>query len=142
MTTQRRRLVLAGALASVALALAGCSSGGGTTAGSGSTPTAAGSPSATGSTAAGSSQGTTAEATITIKDFAYGDPLTVAPGTTVTVINEDSAPHNANDAAGAFSEPVLQQGESATFVAPSEPGTYNLICTVHPQMSGELIVSG
>ena len=141
MRTQRRRLVLVGALVGVTLVLAGCSSGG-ATAGSGSTPTTVGSPGATGSTAAGSAQGTTAEATITIKDFAYGDPLTVAPGTTVTVINMDSAPHNANDAGGAFGEPLLQQGESATFVAPSEPGTYNLICTLHPQMSGELIVSG
>lgn len=88
------------------------------------------------------SDGETAEATITIRDFAFGEPLTVAPGTEVTVVNEDSAPHNANDAGGAWEFELLQQDESTTFTAPDEPGTYDLICTAHPQMSGELIVEG
>lgn len=131
MRTHRFRLAAAGLLAVVPLLLAGC--------GSDDPPADAGAD--TGSSSAGGG-GETTEATITISDFDYGDPLTVAPGTEVTVVNEDSAAHNANDANGAFEEPLISQGESATFTAPDEPGTYDLICTAHGQMSGQLIVEG
>lgn len=79
--------------------------------------------------------------TITIENFDFGEALTVAPGTTVTVVNEDAAPHNVTTADEAFRSPDLQQGQTGTFVAPTEPGTYDLVCTFHPQMSGQLIVS-
>ncbi|MGI8529787.1 MAG: cupredoxin domain-containing protein [Geodermatophilaceae bacterium] len=134
MSTHRIRLAAAGILACAALVLAGCGSDEpDPVTGSGANSTPSGEA---------SSESQTSEATITIRDFAYGEPLTVAPGTEVTVVNEDSAPHNANDADGAFEEPLLQQGESATFTAPEEAGTYDLICTQHSQMSGELIVEG
>lgn len=141
MTSNRIRLAAVGLFACVPLVLSACGSdepeggtGSGTDTGSSETTS--------GGAAEGTDDGTTTEATITIKDFAYGDPLTVEPSTEVTVVNEDSAPHNANDADGAFEQDLLQQGESATFTAPSEEGTYNLICTEHPQMAGELIVAG
>ncbi len=40
--------------------------------------------------------------------------------------------------------PLLNQGESATFTAPTQPGTYKFSCTVHAQMQeiGTLIVQG
>ena len=123
MTRNRTRLAAAGFLTSASLLLSACGS---------DDPESPSTP----------DDGPASENTITIADFAYGDPLTVAPGTEVTVVNEDSAPHNANDADGAFEEPLLQQGESATFTAPEEAGTYDLICTQHSQMSGELIVEG
>ncbi len=139
--TMRLRHLLTGLAAAPLLVLAGCGS---------DDPASSADPPATTAAESGSestgetetSEAAPAEATITIKDFAYGDPLTVAPGTTVTVVNEDSAPHNANDAGGAFMEPLLGQGEMATFMAPAEAGTYDLICTAHEQMSGELIVEG
>lgn len=130
----RIRLAAAGILVCVPFLLSACGSNDPATGGSGSGTTTAG------QTTAG--QTTADEATIIIKDFAYGDPLTVAPGTEITVTNEDSAPHNANDANGAWEFPLLQPGESTTFTAPDEAGSYDLICTQHPDMAGQLIVEG
>lgn len=79
--------------------------------------------------------------TITIADFAYGDPLTVAPGALVRVVNEDSAEHDADAVDGTFDNDLLGQGEELTFNAPDEEGTYELTCSNHPQMSGQLIVA-
>lgn len=80
-------------------------------------------------------------ATITIADFAYGDPLTVAPGALIRVVNEDSAEHDADAVDGTFDNDLLGQGEELTFNAPDEAGTYDLTCSNHPQMSGQLIVA-
>lgn len=134
----RARLAAAGILAVIPLVLGACGSDEpeDTGSGSGTTAETTDDGGATETTDAGGG----GEATITIVDFAYGDPLTVAPETEVTVVNEDSAPHNANDAGGAWEFDLLDQGESTTFTAPAEAGTYDLICTAHPNMSGQLIV--
>jgi plastocyanin len=80
------------------------------------------------------------EAVITIKDFQYELPASVAPGATVTVINEDTAPHTVTaDNDGGF-DAVAAGGETVTFTAPEEPGEYPIICTYHPQMSATLVV--
>src|ERR1700754_2081271 len=42
----------------------------------------------------GGQRGGQAAATITLANFAFGQPITVAPGATVTVRNTDTAPHN------------------------------------------------
>src|SRR5262249_19746628 len=75
---------------------------------------------------------------ITIKDFGYGAPLTVAPGATVTVKQEDSVQHDVS--AKAFQTRLLGTGETATFTAPAKPGSYDFTCSVHPRMHGRLIV--
>ncbi|MBA3800793.1 MAG: cupredoxin domain-containing protein [Geodermatophilaceae bacterium] len=81
--------------------------------------------------------------TITISDFAYGDPLTVPPGALIRVINEDSARHDVDAKDGtSFDTDLIGQGEELTFNAPEEEGTYDFTCSAHPQMSGQLIVSG
>lgn len=78
---------------------------------------------------------------ITIKDFGYGAPLTVAPGTIVTVTNMDSAGHTVTaDQGQAFDVDVRGSGGTATFTAPSAPGSYPYFCTYHPNMRGTLIV--
>jgi len=80
--------------------------------------------------------------TITIADFAYGEPLTVAPEALIRVVNEDSARHDVDAKDGtSFNTDLLEQGEELTFNAPAEEGTYDFTCSVHPQMSGQLIVS-
>ncbi|BAS09266.1 amicyanin-alpha [Arthrobacter sp. Hiyo4] len=79
--------------------------------------------------------------TITIKDFGYGAPLTVAPGAVVTVTNMDSAGHTVTAEQGqAFDVDVRGSGGTATFTAPSAPGSYPYFCTYHPNMRGTLIV--
>ncbi len=82
-----------------------------------------------------------AAGTITIVDFGYGDPLTVAPGELIRVVNEDSARHDVDAVDGTFDTELLGQGEELTFAAPDAEGTYALTCSEHPQMSGELIVA-
>jgi plastocyanin len=81
-------------------------------------------------------------ATITISGFAFGQPLTVAPRATVEVVNTDAAPHNVTAADGSFDTPDLARDETATFTAPNKPGRYEFTCTLHPEMTGTLIVEG
>jgi plastocyanin len=82
-----------------------------------------------------------ADPVITIRSFAFEGNLTVAPGATVTVVNADRAPHTLTAVDHSFTTPVIQPGESATFTAPTTPGTYAITCNIHPTMSGNLTVS-
>lgn len=82
------------------------------------------------------------DARITIAGFAFGQPLTVAPGEKVEVVNTDAATHNVTAADGSFETPDLKQGDTATITAPSTPGRYEFSCTLHPEMTGILIVEG
>jgi plastocyanin len=87
---------------------------------------------------AGSSAGA---ASISIKDFDYGAPITVSPGATVMVTNMDSAEHTVTaDQGSAFDVEVKENGGTGTFTAPTAPGTYPFHCTYHPNMHGTLTV--
>ncbi|HEX7428190.1 MAG TPA: cupredoxin domain-containing protein [Mycobacterium sp.] len=98
------------------------------TATSGATATSENSPTAT------------AGATITIENMAFGEPLTVAPGAEIALVNNDSVEHSVtSDAAGAFDVDV-EGKEKGTLTAPSQPGEYPFHCTYHPNMKGTLIV--
>lgn len=136
----RRRLVLT--LAVPALLLAGCSSGSSGKSGtsSGTTPAmTSGTGAATGGAAGGASA---AADTIVIKNFSFSPgTLTVAPGTKVTVANEDSVTHTVTSSSHAFDTGDIGSGASATFTAPSKAGSYPYICTIHPFMHGTLTVS-
>lgn len=118
-------------LASLVL-LAACSSG--TT----STPAApASSPASTTAAAPAAATGPT----IAISGMKFGSPVTVPPGATVTVTNADGAEHSVTaDTGNAFDVDVDGKG-TATFTAPTQPGTYAFHCTYHPMMHGQLIVS-
>jgi plastocyanin len=156
-----RLLRLAGGTAAVAIAVAACSSGNDssdsaapsvastTSAAAPTTSAPAGgeaSSSAGGAKSSADDNGPAADSgTITIQSFAFGTPLTVKPGATIKVTNMDAAAHDvASDDEGKFRTPLLNQGESATFTAPTQPGTYKFSCTVHAQMQGigTLIVHG
>jgi plastocyanin len=118
--------LLAGLLFVLALALIGCSSGGSTGGSSGSNPA--------GTQPTESSAG----ATVTEKDLAF-DPATLElkVGDTVTFTNEDSAPHNVSiDGKELGSQ---NQGDSVTWTA-EKAGTFPYTCTVHPSMTGEIVV--
>lgn len=92
------------------------------------------------STSAGAEAAPAEEAVITIVDFEYEVPETIAPGAEVTVINEDDAPHTVTaDGDGDFDVEVAG-GETVTFTAPEEAGEYSIICTYHPEMLGTMIV--
>jgi plastocyanin len=124
--------VRAAALLIAALLLGGCAAGGG---GSGVTTVPGKAP------ATGTASDATAAATITIKDFEYGAPVTVPPGAVVMVTNMDTAAHTVtSDQDSAFDVNVAGSGGTATFTAPSAPGTYPYHCTYHPNMHGTLTV--
>ncbi len=99
-----------------------------------------GEPSAASSTAAASATATAAGPKISIADMKFSAPLTVTPGATVTVVNSDSVEHTVTaDSGNAFNAEVGDNG-TATFTAPTQPGTYAYHCTYHPSMHGQLIV--
>ena len=92
---------------------------------------------ATTSTTAPSSGGS-----ITITDYIYFGPGTVASGAKVTVTNNDGTPHTVTENGGAFDSGTIGEGGKVSFTAPSESGTYGFICTFHDDMTGSLTVSG
>jgi plastocyanin len=79
-------------------------------------------------------------ATITIANFQFTSPPSVSPGATVTVKNADSVEHSVTADSGKKFDVDIEGNETATFTAPSEPGTYAYHCSYHPMMHGELIV--
>jgi hypothetical protein len=80
--------------------------------------------------------------TVSIKDFAFDPPTaTVAPGTSVTWVNDDQVPHTATANDGAFDSGTLQPGQSYSF-AFDKPGTYTYHCNIHPDMTATVSVSG
>lgn len=80
--------------------------------------------------------------TIVIRNFAFSPgTLTVAPGATVTVRNEDQATHTVTANGKAFDTGDIPGGHTVTFKAPSKPGQYPYICQIHQYMTGMLDVS-
>lgn len=104
---------------------------------------AAGCGSSAGTHAAANPSGPTSD-TIVIKNFAFEpSTLRVAPGARVTVRNEDSATHTVtaiDPHGGAFDTHDVNPGATASFVAPSAPGSYPYICQIHQFMHATLTV--
>jgi plastocyanin len=77
---------------------------------------------------------------VTIADFAFSPAsLTINVGDTVTWTNQDSATHTATATGGAFDTGDIVQGASASFTFDTA-GTFDYICSIHPQMTGVIIV--
>jgi plastocyanin len=93
--------------------------------------------SATGSE--GGSATNAAGATLEINGFQFS-AIRVGPGATVTVVNNDSAPHTATAEDGSFETDTIPAGATGSFTAPTEPGSYPFFCAIHPRMTGTLIV--
>jgi amicyanin len=78
---------------------------------------------------------------IKIQDLAFGPPeLTVAAGTTVTWVNRDDVPHNVVDKNKAYRSKILETDNSFSFTF-ANAGTYDYVCSLHPQMKGKIIVN-
>ena len=65
--------------------------------------------------------------------------LTVAAGATIPLTNDDDAPHTFTSDEGGFDVEV-EGGGTGEATAPSEPGTYDFLCRLHPRMTGPLTV--
>ena len=78
---------------------------------------------------------------VAIDNFRFSAPaITVPAGTTVTWTNRDDVPHNVVSTDNAFKSPVLDTDQkfSHTFEA---PGTFKYYCSLHPRMTGQIVVS-
>ncbi len=81
------------------------------------------------------------EMTVSIQDFFFEpEQLTVAPGTTVTWVNDGEEPHTSTADDGMWDSGTLQPGESFSFTF-DEPGSYSYLCTIHPDMTASINVS-
>jgi plastocyanin len=84
--------------------------------------------------------GETREVKIDNYSFSPGT-LTVPVGTTVSWTNRDETVHTvvAQDSGHAFKSPGLDTDDKFSFTF-DKPGTYVYICTVHPYMTGKIVV--
>jgi plastocyanin len=81
-----------------------------------------------------------AQAMVRIDNFTFKDPvLTVKKGTTVTWINGDDIPHTVVAKDGTFKSKVLDSGDRFTFTF-AKPGQFGYFCSLHPRMTGTIIV--
>ena len=91
-------------------------------------------------TGASTSAPVATDVVITIADFSFAVPDSVAPGAKITVQNKDDTAHTVTaDAGNAFDVKVPGSG-TGTFTAPSAPGSYKFHCTYHSNMHGVLVV--
>ena len=81
------------------------------------------------------------ETRIEIKDFHFNpQTLTVKSGEKVTWINRDEEPHTVVSVEKQFKKsPPLDTDQEFTITA-GAPGTYTYFCSVHPKMTGTIVV--
>jgi amicyanin len=65
--------------------------------------------------------------------------ITVKAGTTVTWINEDDVPHTIVSSSKVFKSKALDTADKFSFTF-TTPGTYDYFCSVHPHMTGAVVV--
>ena len=65
--------------------------------------------------------------------------ITVKPGTTVTWTNDDDDSHTVASSSKLFKSKALDTGDKFSFTF-TTPGTYDYICSVHPYMTGAVVV--
>ena len=79
---------------------------------------------------------------VKIDNFSFAPAALVVPaGTTVTWVNRDDIPHTvvSTDKDKAFKSKVLDTDEKFSYVF-AKPGRYPYFCSVHPKMTGEVVV--
>jgi plastocyanin len=83
-----------------------------------------------------------APAAVTIGNFTFKNRLkvlTVKPGTVVTWTNADDIPHTVVSKDGVFKSKVLDTGDKFSFTF-TKAGQFGYYCSLHPHMTGTVIV--
>jgi amicyanin len=81
-----------------------------------------------------------APAAIGIDNFTFNpQQLTVKTGTTVTWTNKDDIPHAIAAVNREFKSKALDTGDAYSFTF-TTPGTYAYFCSLHPHMTGTIVV--
>ncbi len=77
---------------------------------------------------------------VKIDNFKFGpEVLTIPVGATVIWTNRDDIPHTVVSTDGIFKSKVLDTDEKFSFTF-TKAGTYDYFCSVHPKMTGKVIV--
>jgi plastocyanin len=81
-----------------------------------------------------------ASANIAVDNFTFAPrEITVEKGTTVIWVNHDDVPHTIVSADKKFKSKALDTDDQYSFTF-TEAGTYPYFCSVHPVMTGKVIV--
>jgi plastocyanin len=81
-----------------------------------------------------------AGAEVQIDQFTFApQQVTVKAGTTVTWINDDDVPHTVASSAKLFKSKTLDTKDRFPFTF-TTPGTYEYFCSLHPHMTGAVVV--
>jgi plastocyanin len=79
-------------------------------------------------------------ATVHIKDFKFVPAVvSVAPGTTVTFVNDDQEPHTVTATNHSFDSEGLDTNQKWSYTF-AKAGTYAYFCEMHPYMHGTVTV--
>jgi plastocyanin len=93
-----------------------------------------------GSLAAAASPAAAEDAGVKIDNFTFvPQRVTVKAGTTVTWTNEDDIPHTVAATAKAFRSKALDTEDKFSFTF-TTPGTFEYFCSLHPHMTGTIVV--
>jgi plastocyanin len=85
-------------------------------------------------------QPSVANVEVRIDNFVFGpQTITVPVGATVTWTNKDDIPHTSVSTEGVFKSKVLDTDEKFSYTF-TKPGTYPYYCTIHPKMTGKVVV--
>jgi plastocyanin len=85
-------------------------------------------------------QSSAASAEVKIDNFVFGpQTVTVPVGTTVTWTNHDDIPHTVVSTEGVFKSKVRDTDEKFSYTF-TKAGTYPYYCSVHPKMTGTVVV--
>jgi plastocyanin len=78
---------------------------------------------------------------IEIKDFAFNpQTITVKAGEKVTWINRDEEPHTVVSVEKQFKKSTALDTDQEFTITAGAPGTYTYFCSVHPKMTGTIVV--
>jgi plastocyanin len=84
---------------------------------------------------------TTKQNRIEIKDFAFNpQTLTVKSGEKITWINRDEEPHTVVSVEKQFKKSTALDTDQEFAITAGAPGTYTYFCSVHPKMTGTIVV--
>jgi plastocyanin len=77
---------------------------------------------------------------IVVQNFMFSPvSMKVKAGTQVTWTNKDEEPHTVSSNDGVFRSFALDTNDSFSFKF-DKPGTYKYTCTIHPRMTGTIVV--
>ena len=81
-----------------------------------------------------------ADMEVKIDSFAFAPQrVTVKAGTTVTWINDDDIPHTVASSTKTFKSSALDTKDKFSFTF-TTPGAYEYFCSLHPHMTGAIVV--